>query len=753
MTVSMPPLEDGKPEVLRRLERAAQAFQSPAENAASEPDPLAAALVDIARHHGVRTATTVLTHGLPLVNGRLAAEHVPLAGERAGLAAEIRPAGLETVQDAELPVIALIDDGSADIVWSIDRDSNKVPTHVEVSEPGRDATRTRIAVAEYARAGCGRIIFIRPASSAKTAAEEVLPVTQPGWLLKAFSASRKAYGEAILATVAINVLALAMPLYTMNIYDRVLPNAAAETLWALSLGIVLATSFDLLIKTLRGRFVDAAGQRGDVLLANHIFARLLGAKLTASGSTGVRANTLREYETLREFFGSATLTAFGDIPFLVLFLAMIAVVAGPLVLVPLATIPLVIAIGWWTQKRIGTLTETQFRDAAQKNAVAVETIGGLETIKAAAGESWAAARWERAVADSIRTGNALRNVSAIGMNTIFAAQTLIQVLMIVAGFYMVASGSLTTGGLIAATMLAGRALQPVGQAAGLIARLHQARIAYRLLDAIVRAPQEREDGDERLAPERIEGAIAFDAVTLAYDKDSPPVLRDVTFTVAPGEKVAIVGSIGTGKTTLLKLIHGLIAPTSGRVLIDSIPVGHIEPSLLRAGIGLALQDAEVFQGTLRENITMGDPTVPDGLIVLAARSSLALDWIGRLPKGLDTPVRERGTGLSSGQKQSLTLARALVRQPPILLLDEPTSTLDQTTEAQVVERLRVLIAQRTVIVVTHRPAMLDLVDRIIVLDAGRKILDGPKASVLASIRARTTRAAAPPASVPARTGP
>ena len=729
------------PELMRRLERAALVFGKGVGDGEKPSDPLALSIADVARHHGQRTTAAILVHGLPLVGGRLPVEHLELAARRAGLEAQIADDHLASLDDAELPVIALIADGSADVVWQLIRDEHGRAVSADVSEPGRAETRTRVAIGEYSEASSGRVVKLRPARPVQGSGEGQLPRAEPSWMLQAFSTSRKVYGEAILATLAINVLALALPLYTMNIYDRVLPNAASETLWALSLGVILAMAFDALIKTLRARFVDAAGRRGDVMLANFIFSRLLGARLAPGISTGARANTLREYETLREFFGSATLTAFGDLPFLILFLAMIAVVAGPLVLVPMAAFPIVLAIAWWTQRRVAALTENQFRDTAQKTAIAVEYIAGLETIKAAGAESFAATRWERAVADGIRTGNALRDASGLGMTAIFTAQSLIQVLMIVAGFYMVAAGNLTTGGLIAATMLAGRAMQPLGQVAALVARLHQARIAFRLLDGIVKAPQEREDGAALIAPEHIAGGIDFESVTLAYDKDSPLVLRELQLAIKPGEKVAIVGGIGSGKTSLLKLIHGLVAPTAGRVMIDGLPVGHIEPTLLRGAIGLAMQDAEVFQGTLRDNITMGDSSLSDAHVLKAAKTSLAMTWISRLPKGLDTAVRERGAGLSAGQKQSLTLARALAREPAILLLDEPSSAMDPASESQLVERLRADIGQRTLLVVTHRPAILDLVDRIVVLEGGLKVLDGPKASVLASLRARAAQTA------------
>lgn len=721
-------------------------------------DVLAAALVDIARHYGLRANAAAMIHGLPLVRGRLALEHAGDAARRAGLEAVLAQRAPADLADAELPVVVPTADGGCDLLWHIERAPDGAPVAALMSAPGQGSARVRVPFADLAASAAGRLLLIRPASGSKSRENADLASDRRGaealapgaadWFLPAFAASRGIYREAVLATIAINVLALAMPLFTMNVYDRVLPNAAAETLWALSIGVVLATVFDFAIKSLRARFVDAAGRSADVRLSNLVMSRVVGARLTSErASIGVRANTLRELDTLREMVNSATLTAFGDLPFLVLFLAMIAVVSGSLVLVPLASIPLVLALGWLTQARVARLTETQFRDVAQRNAVAVETLAGLESIKVAGAESWAASKWERAVADAIRSGNDIRDVSTVGTNAIFAAQTLTQIVMIIAGFYMVAAGSLTTGGLIAATMLAGRALQPLGQIAMLIARLHQARIAFRMLDQLVMAPQERPEGTGLLAPAACSGRLAFEAVTFCYDKDHAPALKAVTFALEPGERVAIVGGIGTGKTTALKLAAALHAPQSGRVLLDGVPVSHIDPAILRRHVGLALKDAELFHGTLRDNIVIGRETAGDEAILAAARVAGVVEWVMRLPKGFDTLVRERGAGLSAGQRQGLVLARTLLRDPRVLLLDEPTSDMDPAAESAVVRRLAAYAAGRTLLVVTHRTALLDLVDRIIVLDHGAKILDGPKASVLASLKAMGERTAA---SSPAR---
>ncbi len=608
-----------------------------------------------------------------------------------------------------------------------------------MSAPGQPAARVMLDVDEVALAASGRIIRLTPATRLDERGEGALvDPRRHDWLFSVFRSSSRIYGEAIAATLAINLLALAMPLFTMNVYDRVLPNAAIDTLWALSIGVTLATIFDFALKTLRGRFVDTASRRADVVLANFIYGRVLGARLpNRPVSAGVRANTLREFESLREFFNSATVTTFGDLPFLVLFLVVMAVVAGPLALIAIISIPFVMGLGWIVQKRMARLTAASFKETAQKNAVVVETLVGLESIKAAGAESAAASRWEQAVADHIRTNIEIRHQSNAGMNMVQAAQSLIQVVMIIVGFYMVAAGQLTTGALIAATMLAGRALGPVGAVAMLLTRVHQAKIAYNSLSEIVHAPQERPDGASFVAKTSFQGRITCEGVTFAYEPEAGPVLRDVSFEIAAGERVGIIGGIGSGKTTLLKLIPALHEPASGRVLIDGLGASQIDPAILRGNACLMLQGADLFHGTIRSNITLGMPGARDELVLRAAHTAGVIDWIARLPKGLDTPVRERGAGLSGGQRQGVVLARALLRTPRILLLDEPTSDMDGRTEATVIDRLGRAMQGHTLVVVTHRPALLDLVDRLIVMEHGRKLFDGPKVQVLDALKGVT----------------
>ncbi|MEO1282305.1 MAG: type I secretion system permease/ATPase [Pseudomonadota bacterium] len=707
-------------------------------------DTLALAIADIAAHYGKPVVASAITAGLPLVDGRLPIEYGEDASARAGLTFDVTKASPLKLDASSLPVLVITKDNEVEILWDIQKDDSGNPKTARLSLPGNPQQRIDVPADEFGSAVSDQIIQLRPTKGGDDRADEAIEAGQAGWFLSAFKDSRRIYAEAIAATLAVNVLGLAVPLFSMNVYDRVLPNAAETTLWALALGVAIAILFDFIIRTLRATAVDAASRRGDARLSALIFGRLLGAKQTTEpASTGVRANTLREFETLRDFFNSATLTAFGDLPFLALFLVVLWVVAGPLVWIVVACIPILLGVGFLTQRALGKLIEEAFREAAQKNAVATEAISGLETIKASGAESWAALKWEKAVADHIRTGIAIRHTTNLGQHIIHGIQTSVQVLIVVFGFYIVVAGDLTMGGLIAATILSGRALQPLAQAAQLLTRLNQARIAYASLSQIVNAPQERAQTTTYLAKTDIAGSIKLEDASFVYAPMTPPAINKVRLDLVAGENTAIIGGIGSGKTTMLKLMQGLHEPTSGRVLIDDVSVSQIEPALLRRQVALLLQDAVLFHGTLRENIAMADPTITDEAMLNAARISGAIKWISRLPLGFDTPIHERGVGLSGGQRQSVVLARALAADPKVLLLDEPTSEMDGQSENDVIKALMAWSNDRTLIVVTHRPALLELASRLIVMDQGRIAHNGAKDDVLATLRARSSNVTSP----------
>ena len=472
------------------------AVDAESPDTSAEPhDLLAQAISDLAAHYGRPAVPETLTHGLALIEGRLPLEHAADAAARAGLSCETVEIDALQLSDHDLPVIALMKDGRPEVLWEIRRDRRGRAQQACLSAPGEPGARVAVAASDLAEASSGKLLTFRPAISDDSRGREAVAGAKSNWFFAAFRESRHIYAEAIAATIAINVLALAMPLFSMNVYDRVLPNAAEATLWALAIGVMIAILFDLLIRTLRAHFVDAASRRADVRLAMMIHARLVGARLSlVPSSTGVRANTVREFETLREFFSSATLAAFGDLPFLLLFIGVIWIVAGPLAFVVAAAIPVILLVGFLTQRALHALVLASFQETAQKNAVVVETLVGLEAIKAAGAESWAARNWEKSVAEHVRTGLKIRRVTNLGQHLVHASQTLVQVVVVIAGFYLVAAGQITMGALIAATILSGRALAPLAQAAMLLARFNQARIAYATLTDIVSAPQERIDG-------------------------------------------------------------------------------------------------------------------------------------------------------------------------------------------------------------------------------------------------------------------
>jgi ATP-binding cassette subfamily C protein LapB len=455
----------------------------------------------------------------------------------------------------------------------------------------------------------------------------------------------------------------------------------------------------------------------------------------------VRINTLREFETLRDFFTSATLTALGDLPFALLFILIIAIVAGPLVWVPLAMIPLLILLQLALQKPLARLTAESFRDTAQKNAVLVETLVGLETVKAIGARGWAQSLWDRSLAEHVRVGLRTRFLNALAQNSVGLVQGFATMALLVYGAILIGRGDITGGALMAAMTLIGRAVAPIAQGTMMIGRMHQIRVAWQALSQLANAPQERPAGADFVTPARAPAAITFEDVTFGYTPDAPPALKAVSFAIKPGERVAMIGAIGCGKSTALRLIMKLHTPQLGRVLINGLAAEGVDPDWLRRNTAYLDQQPTLFSGTVRSNLILHRPDAADADVLAACEQAGALTWINRLPRGFDTRLGERGAGLSSGQRQSLALARALVGQPSLLVMDEPSSDMDGRSEADIVRSLAQVIGQRTLILVTHRPALLDLVDRLIVFDNGQIMADGPKAEVLELLNRRSAQRA------------
>jgi ATP-binding cassette subfamily C protein LapB len=542
------------------------------------------------------------------------------------------------------------------------------------------------------------------------------------------------YGEVALATVLINVFALASPLFFMNVYDRVVPNNATETLWVLTIGIALVLAFDLILKIVRGYFIDVVGRRADLALSSALFARVMDLRLDQPRQTpGTLANNLREFESLREFFTSATLASIIDLPFVLLFLAVVFWIGGLWMVMPvLIALPAVVVLGLALQPALRDHIRRSFAATEAKYSLVIETAAAIENVKHLNAASQIQRKWESLVDFVARESLTSRLLSSFALNFTGWIQAMTGVIVLIVGAYLAADGKLTLGALIACTIIAGRAVAPLTQLAALLTRYHTASTALSALNRIMEAPVEREPGRTFVNRPKLDGRIDFRAVTFRYPGQEVDALRDLSFSIPPGTRVGIVGRMGSGKSTIAKLLIGLYHPQAGNVLIDGIDTRQIDPADLRRNVGYTPQNIVLFSGTIRQNLTMG--TYVDDEAMVRAVQLVGLDeHISRHPLGYDMPVGDRGDGLSGGQKQAVALARALITDPPVLLLDEPTASVDTATEEQFKTRLGRTLEGRTLVVITHRESMLTLVDHLIVVDGGRVVAAGPKKDVLQAL--------------------
>jgi ATP-binding cassette subfamily C protein LapB len=554
------------------------------------------------------------------------------------------------------------------------------------------------------------------------------------WLARPLAAHRATYIKVAIAAVLTNVFALVTSLYSMTVYNRIVPNNATDSLIALTIGVGIVLVFDFILRMLRGYFIDVAGREVDAKLGSAVFDTLVGMRLAnKQGSSGAFAGLLREFETLRDFFASATIIALVDVPFILLFLLVIAPIGGPLALVPLLMVPLVIGSAMLVQPGLDRLAGTSLGLGFSKQGVMVETIGGLETVKATAAGTMLRGRWQAAVDEAADLALRSRLLSAFAANVAASAQQIVYIGVVLWGVFLIADGTLTSGSLIAVSILAGRCVAPLGQVAGLLTRLSSTRAAYARLDSFMSAGGEIAEDATPVRRHRLEGRITFKNVVFHYPGTTTRVLDGVSFDIEPGEKVAIVGRVGSGKSTIARLVLGLYLPSEGQVLIDGADVRQLHPDDLRRNIGSVLQDVTLFSGSIRDNISLGDPAVDDAELLRLAKLSGTHDFVGQIANGFDLKLADRGEGLSGGQRQSIAIARALANRPPIVILDEPTSAMDSQSENGLVTRLQGELVDRTLLVVTHRTPMLKLVDRIIILNAGKIAAQGPRDDVLRSL--------------------
>ena len=555
------------------------------------------------------------------------------------------------------------------------------------------------------------------------------------WFWGAFHQNWWTYGQIILAAIMINFFSLGSSVFIMTVYDRVIPNNAVESLVALCIGMVILIGFDFLLKFLRAYFIDTAGQKVDLKVAKGIFDRIMKLKLASQkGSTGGLVNTVREFESLRDFCTSASLATVVDIPFILLFLVVIAIIGGPVAIVPALAVPIVLFVGIFIQPFLSRFSKEGMEQGHSKQGTLVEMVSGLETLKSLGSDKLFHDRWEKAVDQHSKVGLKSRMFSQIAINSAATAQQVAQIGIVAVGFTLIMKGELSMGALIACVIISGRCLAPLGQLANLLTRYNHAKTAYGALDKLMAEPNEDVSGRDFIRRTVMKGKVEFKNVSFKYPAGSVKVLDDVSFTVEPGEKVGILGKIGSGKSTVLRLAAGLYDPAEGAILIDDTDIRQIVPDDLRKNMAMVLQDVFLFSGSIKENITMGQTDISDEDILRAAEISGVQDFLGGLPNGYDLQLRDRGEGLSGGQKQALAICRALVRKSPVLMMDEPTSSMDTNSEQKLISRLKEELKGRTLLVVTHRPTMLELVDRIIVIEQGKVVANGPKDDVIKMLR-------------------
>lgn len=698
-------------------------------------DALAACLVQVAHLLGHPSTAEALLTGLPIDADGLSPALFIRAAEHAGLGAHLIRRSLEHLPSLSLPAVLLLKNRNACVLVRRDDDAFTIVTveglekTVPLAELALQYEGSAIAVGRSVRFGTG------------SATERILSTHH--WFWGTLARSWPLYAEVAAASLLVNIFAVLSPLFYMNVYDRVVPNKAYETFWVLALGIALVYSFDFGLKMLRGWFIDVAGRRADVALSSALFEQVMARRLDAGReSVGTMASNVREFESLRDFFTSATLTSFVDLPFVLLFIGVIAYIGGwQMAAVSLLAIPIVIGLGLAMQATLHDRIRRMYRASEAKNAILIETLSSIEAIKALGAATHMQRKWEAVVDYVAAEALGTRLLSSFAMNFAAWVQTMVSVATLAVGVYGAGNNQLTTGALVACTIIAGRALAPLSVIASLLTRYQQSMSALQALNKIMDAPRERPRERSFVYRPVLRGEIRFQEVVFKYPGSELEALNGFNFVIQAGDRVGVIGRIGSGKSTIAKLLVALYQPQAGTILVDGTDMRSIDPVDLRRAVGYMPQNVVLFAGSVRDNLLIGAPNVDDAALTRAAYITGLADMVNRHPKGFDMPVGERGEALSGGQRQTVALARALITNPPILVLDEPTAAMDNASEEQFKARLQTDLAGKTVIIITHRESLLSAVNTLVVMDRGKVVAAGPKQLVLDAIAQGKVRVA------------
>lgn len=701
------------------------------ENQTNVDDSLLGCLLLACRAHQIATTRDALSAGLPLRNGKITPTLFKRAAERANLAVTILKKPLNQIRAEFLPVTLLLSNDEACTLTGI----NAQTKVASVIYPELGDAEVAVPLDDLIKQYAGYMIVTKPKYVFDKRTPEVGKVRLKHWFWGTLAENKSIYRDVLIAAFLVNIFALAMPIFTMNVYDRVVPNRSIETLWVMAIGIAIIVIGDLILRTMRGYFLDWASARVDIKLSARIMEQVLGTRLEhRSNSVGSLANNLRSFESVRDFITSATVTTLIDLPFGIIFIGVMAWISLPMIVPVIVGGTIMLIYAFSVQTKMHELSETMYRASALRNATLIESLVSLETVKSLGIEGTMQRKWEHSASFLTEVGSKLKLLSQSINNGSNALQQITNVVLIVLGVYLVTNGDLTMGALIASTMLAGRALAPIGQLAGLLTQYHTASTSLESLNSIMDKAVERPTDSNFLSRPTFRGDIEFREVSFSYPGAEERALNKVSFKIKAGEHVALLGRMGSGKTTIHKLMLGLYQPTEGSILVDGIDIRQIDTAELRRCVGYVQQDTQLFYGTMRDNLTIASPHVDDATVLAAAHTGGIDEYINSHPKGFDLLVGERGETLSGGQKQGVGIARALINKPNIILLDEPTSAMDHSGEDAVKKRLSEATQGKTVVLISHRSGLFDLVGRIIVIDSGRVVADGAKDQVIEALR-------------------
>jgi ATP-binding cassette subfamily C protein LapB len=705
-------------------------------------DPILECLVIFTKLYNRPFSAEALVADLPVEPGRSVPKLFSLdakeaksaffrAASRAGFSSKLVNYSFKDISPLLLPVILILkgdkDGEKACILTEISPDK----THAKIILPELDDGENWVEVDALEEEYINFAFLIKPDHSYKDAHKRVLKHEKHHWFWGTLAYSRGVYSDVIIASFLINIFVMASPIFTLNIYDRVVPNNAIDTMWVFATGIIVIYIFDMVLKFLRSYFLENAAKKSDIIMSSIIFERVLNLKIASKPtSVGSFASNLKDFDSIRGFFTASSIAALIDLPFSIIFLFIVYIIGDWLVAIPMVSGFIIIVYSMIVEKPMRRSVESTYEASALKNAVLIESLSALETIKALGISGQSQWKWEEAAGGVAQKGlksKILSNSISTFVNFIVQLNT---VAIIIGGVYAIGEKSLSMGGLIAVVMLSSRMLAPLGQVASLIANLQQTKTAYDAIDGIMNLDVEREDAKKFVQRPSFKGKIEFKHVSLVYPNTEKKVLDDVNFTINPGESVGIIGTNGSGKTTIEKLILGLYEPTEGSILIDGIDIKQIDPADLRENISYVPQDVVLFKGTLKDNIILRAPDATDEEILRVAKLSGLDDFVNIHPMGFDMPVGERGDGLSGGQKQSISIARAFIHSAPIILLDEPTNSMDSTHESYFIKAMKYYKQNKTMLLISHKNNLLPLTDRLILLTQGKVVLDDTRENVL-----------------------